>query len=195
MSNLCQYCATNIQQCVIWVVAVGESRPTPSYSMSQGHSSWLKSCDASQIIDYKMHVTSSIGYFFFCKGWSLLGTRTQEHWPIALSFSLKFIGLFGSPAPLPRATIPAQPRLWIYPSRAEGLHPYFLRHRHLRRICTDVSFSASDLLHEGVHVLNLRSIYCRLIGLVRSPINILQCFLFNLLINWTYLSVGPSRHN
>ncbi len=45
-------------------------------------------------------------------------------------------------------------------------------------MCTDVSFSAPHLLHEGVFaLLILCSMYCRLICPVRSPTNILQCFL------------------
>ncbi len=35
---------------------------------------------------------------------------------------------------------------------------------------------------------------CRLICPVRSPTNILQCFQSGLLMNWTYLSVGPSKY-
>ncbi len=37
--------------------------------------------------------------------------------------------------------------------------------------------------------------YCRLICPVRSPTNILQCFLSSLFMNWTYLSVCSSRYS
>ncbi len=63
-------------------------------------------------------------------------------------------------------------------------------------MCTDVSFSAPRLLHGGVFaLLILCNMYYRLIWSVRSHTNILQCFLSSLLMNWTYLSVDPSRHS
>ncbi len=109
-------------------------------------------------------------------------------------------GLLRSPAPLSRTTIPlslvsyicsgsilAKPKVSILTFSNTG---------HSHRICTDVSFSVSHLLHEGVFVLLiLCSMYCRLIHSVRSPTNILQCFRSSLLMNWTYLSVGLSRHS
>ncbi len=55
---------------------------------------------------------------------------------------------------------------------------------HLYRICLIVSFPVPHLLHEGVSALPiLCSVYCELICPVRSPTNILQCFLSSLLIN------------
>ncbi len=70
----------------------------------------------------------------------------------------------------------------------------FSNTRYWHSLCTDVSFSAPHLLHEGIFVLLiLCSIYCRLICLVRSPTNILQSFLSSLLMNWTYLLVGRFR--
>ncbi len=67
---------------------------------------------------------------------------------------------------------------------------------HLHRMCTNVSFSAPHLLHEGVFaLLILCSMYCRLICPVRSPTDILECFLSSLLINRAYLSVDPSRRS
>ncbi len=63
-------------------------------------------------------------------------------------------------------------------------------------MCTDVSFSAPHLLHEeGFALLILCGMCCRLICPGRSPTDILPCFLSSSLTNWTYLSVGPSRHN
>ncbi len=44
-------------------------------------------------------------------------------------------------------------------------------------------------------LLILCSLYFKLKCPVRSPINILQSFLSSLLMNCTYLSVGPSRHS
>ncbi len=124
--------------------------------------------------------------FFFLRG-RFSELRTQAHWAIALCLSFKFIGLFTSPASLPRATIPlslaslicsgsilAKPKVCIL-TFSTG-HSY--------RMCTDVSFSAPHLLPEQVFaLLILYSIYCRLICPVRSPTNILQCFLSSLLMN------------
>ncbi len=65
-----------------------------------------------------------------------------------------------------------------------------------RRMRTHVSFSAPHILHEGVFArLIVCSMYCRLIRSVRSPTNILQCFLSSLLMNQIYLLVDPSKHN
>ncbi len=105
-----------------------------------------------------------------------------------------------SSAPLSRATIPlslasficsgsilAKPNVCILTFSSTG---------HSHRMCTDVSFSAPHLLHEGVFALIiLCNMHCKLIYLVRSPTNILQCFQSSLLMNWTYLSVGSFRHS
>ncbi len=72
----------------------------------------------------------------------------------------------------------------------------FSNARHSHRIRTNVSSSAAHLLHEWVFaLLILCSIYCKLICLVSSPTSILQCFLYSLLMDNTYLSVGPSKHS
>ncbi len=47
----------------------------------------------------------------------------------------------------------------------------------------------------GFALLISYSMDCKLICPVRSPINILQCFLSSLFMNCTYLSVDPSRHS
>ncbi len=134
---------------------------------------------------------NAFSQFFFSEvgpNWDL---RTQARWPIALYLSFKFIGLFRSHAPLPRATIPlslasficsgsilAKPKVCILTFSNTG---------HSHRMCADVSFPAPHLLHERVFaLLILCSMYCRLIWPVRSPTNILQYVLSSLLMNWTY---------
>ncbi len=65
-------------------------------------------------------------------------------------------------------------------------------HEDLHKICTNVSFSATHLLHERVSAFLFlcSSIYCKLVCPVKNLPNILQCFLSSLLLNWTYLLVA-----
>ncbi len=136
---------------------------------------------------------------FFCRVGFHWEQRTQAHWPIALYLSFKFIGLFRSPHPLPREAIPlslasficsgcilAKPRVCVLTVSNTRLS---------HRMCTSISSSAPHHLHKGFFaLLILCSIYCRLICRVRSPTNIRQYFM-SLLMNWTYLLVGPSRYS
>ncbi len=107
---------------------------------------------------------------------------------------LNLYGLFSSPALLPWATIPLSLTFFICTgsilAKPKGLYPYLSNTAHSHRMCTNVSFSAPYILHEGVFVLLiLCSIYRYLICPVRNPTSNLQCFLSNLLMNWTYISV------
>ncbi len=139
-------------------------------------------------------------FFFSCEVGSHWDPRTKAHWPITLSLWFKFIRLFRSPATLRRAMIPLSLASFICSGSILGKPKVciltFSNTWHSHRMCTDVSFSAPHILHEGVFaLLILWSIYRRLMCPVRSPTNILQCFSSSLLMNWTYLSVGPSRHS
>ncbi len=136
---------------------------------------------------------------FFCEVDPNWDHRTQAHWPIALYLSFKFIGCYlGVQLPY-KGHNSAQPRLFylfrIHPGKKLSVCILtFFNTGHSHRMRTNVSFSAPHLLHEGVFALLLLcSMYCRLICPVRCPTNILQCFLSSLLMNLTYLSVGPSR--
>ncbi len=130
-------------------------------------------------------------FFFFCE----VGPNswTQARWPITLYLSFKFIGLFRSPAPLPRAMIPLSFASFIC-SGSILANPNvciltFSNTRHLHKMCTDVFFSAPHLLHEGVFaLLILCSTYSSLICPVRSPTNNLQRFPSSLLMNWKPIS-------
>ncbi len=103
-----------------------------------------------------------------------------------LSMEAQFLGFFYLYIFCFRSIL-AKPKVYIL---------VFSNTKHLHRMCNEVSFSAPHLLHKEVlTLLILCSIYCRLICPVRSPTNILQCFLSSLRINGTYLSVGTSRHN
>ncbi len=87
------------------------------------------------------------------RGGSHWDPRTQDHWPIALYLSFKFIGLFRSPALLPMAIIPLSLASFIY-SGSILVKPKvciltFSNIGHSHRMCTDVSFSAPHLLHEA----------------------------------------------
>ncbi len=134
---------------------------------------------------------------FFCEVGPHWDPRTQAHWPVALYLSFKFIGGY----------LGVQPLYWG--SRSHSASPFLLHTSWQRpiciltffntgnshRMCTDISFSTTHLLHEGVFALFiLYSMYCRLICPIRNPTNILQFFLSSLLMNWTYLSVDHSRH-
>ncbi len=108
---------------------------------------------------------------------------TQAHWPIAYTSHLNSQGAIQESNHLTEGHDSAQLApfflFWIHPGKAQGLHPYLFQHR----VCTDVSFSAPQLLHEGGLALPiLCSMYCRLICPVRSPTNILKCFLSGLLM-------------
>ncbi len=103
-----------------------------------------------------------------------------------------------SPAPLTKAVIPLSLALFICPgsilAKPKVCILTFSNTRRSYRTVTDVSFSVPHLLHEGVFaLLILCNMYCRLLCSVRSPTNILPCSRSSLLMNWTYLSVGPSR--
>ncbi len=106
-----------------------------------------------------------INFFLLLDG-SHWDPRTQAHWPIVLYFR--------RPASLPRDTISLSLASFIC-SGSILVKPKVCTHR----MCLFI----------------LCSMYCRLICPVRGPINILQCFLSNLLMNRMYLSVGPARHS
>ncbi len=133
-------------------------------------------------------------FLFLCEMGFHWDPRTQAPTPIVLSLSFKFIGGYLVVQLLTEGHDPTQPRLFylfrIRLGKAQDLHPYLSNTGHSHRMCTDVSFSALHFLHEGVFALFiLCSMYSRLI------FHILQCILSSLLMNWTYLSIGPSRHS
>ncbi len=121
--------------------------------------------------------------FFLRGGWD---PRTHAHWSIAPYLSLKFIkGYLGVLPPYrgPRSHS-ASPLLfvldpsWQNPSSTSLPFPT----PGIRIEC--VPMFPFHLLHEGFFaLLILCSMYCRLICPVRSPTNILQCFLSSLLMN------------
>ncbi len=134
---------------------------------------------ASEVRSFINHGQLNI---FFCEpGFKPAG-------PLPYTSHLNSQGVCRSPAPLPRATIPRSLTSFIYSgsilAKPEVCILTFSNTGHSHRICTDVSFSAPHLLHEGVFaLLTLCSMYWRLICPVRRPTNILQCFLSNLLMN------------
>ncbi len=139
-------------------------------------------------------------HFFFCEVDLDWDPRTQARWPIAPYLSFKFIGGYLGVLPPYQATIPLSLTSFICSgsilTKPKVCILIFSNTRHSHRMCTDVSFSAPNLLHEGEFpLLILCSMYCRLICPFRSSTNILQCFLSSLLIIWAYLSVGPCRHS
>ncbi len=106
--------------------------------------------------------------FCFLRGGSQLRSQDSDllaHCPIPLIWTRR--RLFRSPAPFLRATIPlsfasficsrsilAKPKVCIFTFSNTG---------HSHRMCTDVSYSAPYLLHEGVFaLLILCSMHCRL---------------------------------
>ncbi len=132
--------------------------------------------------------TKLIILYFFVRWVPHWDPRTQSDWPVALSLSFKFVGLFRSPTPLLKAIILLSLASFICSrsilAKPNVCIPTFSNTWHSHRMCTDVSFSAPHLLHEGVFpLLILCSMYCRLICLVKSPTNILQYFLSSLLMN------------
>ncbi len=122
-------------------------------------------------------------------------SRTQARWPIALHPSFKFIGGYlGVQSLLPGATIPFNLASFIYfgsiLAKPTVCILIFSNTGYSHRLCTDVSFSAPHLPHEGVSaLLILCSMYRRLICPVRNPTNILQCFLSSLLMNCFLFSI------
>ncbi len=154
----------------------------------------LKSTQVSHLPEFFASFSLS-----FCEVGPHWHPRTQVYWPIALYLSFKFIGdCLGVQPPYwgprshsasPLLSVPdsswQNPRSTSLPFPTPGI-----------RIECAPTFSAPHLLHEGIFaLLILNSVYCRLICSIRSPINILPCFLSSILMNWTYLSVGPSRHS
>ncbi len=92
--------------------------------------------------------------------------------------------------PLPKAMVLFNLTFYIYSRSILAKYKVciliFSNTGHSYIMCTDVSFSATHLLHEGVFAfLILYHIYCRLICPVRSPTSILQCFLSGLLYKRT----------
>ncbi len=126
--------------------------------------------------------------------------RTQAQWLIALSLSFKVIGIYLGVQPSYRGpqSHSASPLLFVPDPSWQSPRSVltFSNARHSHRMCTNISFSAPYLLHKGVFaLLILCSIYYRLIFPDRSPTIILQCFASCLLMNQTYLLVGPSRYS
>ncbi len=124
--------------------------------------------------------------FFFARGRSQLGPQDSgqlAHCPIPLILIHR--GLFRSPVTLPRAKLPLSLASFICSgsilAKPKVCILIFSNTGRSHRMYTDVSFSAPHLLHERVFALFI--LCSRLICLVRSPTNILQCFLFNLLMN------------
>ncbi len=153
------------------------------------------------LVQYLVELLKFFIFSFFFEVGLNWDPRTQARWPIAPYLSFKFIGDYLGVLPPYQGPWSRSASLFLF-----VLDPFWQNPRsaslsfsntgHSHRMCTDVSFSASHLLHEGVFaLLILCSMYCRLICPVRIPTNILQCFLSSLLMNWTYLLVGPSRHN
>ncbi len=138
--------------------------------------------------------------FFFCEEGPNWDPRTQGRWPIALYISFKFIGgCLGVQSPYrgPRFRSASLFYLfWIHPGKVQGLHLYLFQHRAFAySVYQRFLFCTGSPAWGSLALLILCSMYCRLICRVRSPTNILQCFLSSLLRNWTYLSDGLSRHS
>ncbi len=140
---------------------------------------------------------------FFLRGGSLLELQDSFLLSITLFLSFKFTGGIQQSNTFIESNDTAQPHLFyllrVHPDKAQGPRSASLSFPvpgiHIQCVPT-FPFLHPHLLHEGVFaLLILCSIYCWLNCSVRNPTSILQCFLSSLLINWTYLSVCPSRHS
>ncbi len=98
-------------------------------------------------------------------------------------------GLFSNTALLPKATMPLSLTSF---NLTKDCYP-FLSQCQIHTQCKP-SFPALHFLHVVVFLLNLCRMYCKLMCPVMSPTNSLQCFLYSQLMNYTYLSVSPSKH-
>ncbi len=133
---------------------------------------------------------------FFWRGGFLLGARTQSHWPIALSLSFKFIGGYSSTSHITEGHDIAQHLLFSFtldPTWQRSVLIFSNMGIHIEYVRTFLFYIASPAWGSLLSSF-LCSTYCRLICPLRSSISILQCFLSSLLMNWTCLLIGPSRH-
>ncbi len=99
--------------------------------------------------------TLTIYFYFFWEVGPNWDPRTQVRWPIALYLSFKFIeGYLGVQPPYRRTTIPLSLASFICSgsilAKLNVCILTFSNTRHSHRMCTDVSFSAPHLLHDGV---------------------------------------------
>ncbi len=161
----------------------------------------LLSSDWSKITFYFSYPRSSRNGItsFFLRSGSPLGPQDRSLLVLALYLSFKFIRDYLGVQPPYRGpqSRSAWPLLFVpdpsWQSPRSASLPFPTLGIHIECVPKFPFLHHISCMRESFALLILCSMYCRLICPFKSPTNILQCFLFSLRMNWTYLSVSPSR--